>query len=162
MIVPSNGLRARVNSTRLAIGPLHKERDMRPLFAYVLYCLLPLMIVVWAAGDEPKKMKTIETKVVEKGLVMRASMPEAFVVGSAPAYQPLVPGCSALVPLSGSVIVPFTVSGPPVAGQGGSTTQVAIPPTVPPGTAHAVQAAILDPGAPLGWSATNGLALVFR
>jgi hypothetical protein len=37
-----------------------------------------------------------------------------------------------------------------------------VPPSLPPGTTVAVQAAVADPGSPLGLSGSNGLVLVVR
>ena len=86
----------------------------------------------------------------------------ALVVGAGPANVPLAPGCSVLIQLAGALVVPFPILGPPIAGQGAGALTVTMPPTIPPGTAVAIQAAVLDPAAALGWSATNGLALVIQ
>jgi hypothetical protein len=90
----------------------------------------------------------------------RAGTTGAIVFGAAPGSFPLGNGCSLLVaPLFPAPVLPVQILGPGGLGNGYAVLPIQIPTNVVLGPL-AMQALLLDAGAPGGFSSTNGLAIL--
>jgi FG-GAP-like repeat len=86
--------------------------------------------------------------------------PAVLFVGPTSVQMPAGFGCTAFVPASSAIAVPWPLIGPAVAGAGRASLTALLPPSVPPGTTIGLQAAIVDPASPFGIAGSNGVHLV--